>query len=492
MAASEEILIVGSGFAGLGMGIRLKQAGMNDFTILEQASDLGGTWRDNRYPGAACDVESHLYSFSFEQNPRWTRMFAPQQEILDYLEHCADKYGLRPHLRFNTSVVGATFSESNGLWEVRCSDGSTRRARVVIAACGGLSRPSTPDIPGLNRFAGPVFHSARWDHTCDLTGKTVAIIGTGASAIQIVPAIASDVAKLHVFQRTPPWILPKADRDLTSGEQKRFERLPVLQRLARLAQYWRHELIALGFVVNPKLLKLASRLALRYLKESVPDAALRAKLTPTYTMGCKRVLLSNDYYPALQRENVELVTSGIEEIRAHSIVTSDGVERPIDALVLATGFYAAEAVAPFDVKGRAGQELNEAWRDGPEAYLGTAVAGFPNMFLLVGPNTGLGHSSMVFMIESQLEYVMGCLHHLREQHLHSIEVKAEAQARYNTELQERLPRTVWATGCSSWYQTRTGRNTTLWPGFTFEYRFRTRRFDPADYELVEGLRSAAA
>ncbi|MDI1450738.1 NAD(P)/FAD-dependent oxidoreductase [Polyangium sp. 6x1] len=478
------IVIIGSGFAGLAMAIRLKQAGMHDFVLFEQAGRVGGTWRDNHYPGAACDVESHLYSFSFEPNPRWTRMFAPQAEILSYLESCARKYGLLPHIRLNTEVRRATFDERAGTWRVETSDGCTTTTRVVVSACGGLSRPALPDIPGLGAFGGKTFHSARWDEHADLEGKAVAVIGTGASAIQIVPAIAPKVRRLHLFQRTPPWILPKYDRPITPGEREWFARVPLLQRLARLRQYWQHELFALGFVAEPRIMKLAERLARAYLEKSVPDPVLREKLTPRYTMGCKRVLLSNDYYPALLRPNVELVTDSIEAIEVDGVRTSDGARRVVDTLILATGFQAAEAVAPFEIRGRAGRDLNDAWRDGPEAYLGTTIAGFPNFFLIVGPNVGLGHSSMVFMIESQAAYVMSCIEAMRARRWKFVDVRPEAQAEENRKLQARFPRTVWSTGCVSWYQTRSGKNTTLWPGFTFEYRLKTRRFDPAPYEVV--------
>jgi cation diffusion facilitator CzcD-associated flavoprotein CzcO len=475
------VLIVGTGFAGLGMGIRLKQAGVDDFLIVERASSLGGTWRDNHYPGAACDIESHLYSFSFEPNPEWTRTYAPQREILAYLEACTRKHGLTAHLRFDTAVESAAFDERAGVWRVRTSRGEIE-ARALITATGGLSRPAYPSIAGLERFAGPKFHSARWDHSFPLDGKTVAVIGTGASAIQIVPAIAPRVARLDVYQRTPPWILPKRDRDVPPRARAMFRRVPALQRLARLGQYWRHELLALGFVGDPRLLEWASRLALRYLEASVPDRELRARLTPSYIMGCKRVLLSNDYYPTLARDNVELVATGIQEITPRGILTKDGRERPADALVLATGFQAAEAVAPFQVRGRGGVELSEAWRDGAEAYLGTTVTGFPNLFMIIGPNTGLGHSSMIFMIESQVAYILDALATMRARGASSVEVRADAQARYNRRLHARLARTVWSTGgCVSWYQTATGKNTTLWPGFTFEYRLRTRRFDARDY-----------
>lgn len=481
---NEHVVIVGTGFGGLGMAIRLKQEGFHDFTILEQEGGVGGTWRDNHYPGAACDIESHLYSFSFEPNPGWTRTFAPQREILEYLERCTDKYGVRPHIRFGTMATGATFDERTGLWTVETSRGEPITARAIVSATGGLSRPAYPDIPGLASFAGKTFHSARWDHDYPLDGKTVGVIGTGASAIQIVPSIAPRVGHLHVFQRTPPWILPKDDRDISPAEREWFRRLPVLQRLARLRQYTVHELMALGFVVDPRVLKYASRLALEHLKKSVPDEALRAKLTPHYTMGCKRILLTNDYYPAIQRSNVELVTEGIAEIREHGILTKDGKERPLDAIVLATGFQAADAVAPFVVRGRGGRELNDAWRDGAEAYLGTTVSGFPNFFLIVGPNTGLGHSSMVYMIESQIAYIQGALRAMQQRRLQLVDVRADAQERYNKRLHGRLAGTVWSTGCSSWYQAKNGKNTTLWPGFTFEFRLRTRRFDPQDYELV--------
>jgi cation diffusion facilitator CzcD-associated flavoprotein CzcO len=482
--ANHPIVIIGTGFSGLGMGIRLKQAGIRDFVILEQASGVGGTWRDNHYPGAACDVESHLYSFSFEPNPGWSRTFAGQAEILAYLEGCADKYGLRPHIRFDTAAVGASFDERTGIWTVETSRGERLTARILVSAIGGFSSPSYPDIPGLASFEGKVVHSARWDDSYPLEGKRVGVVGTGASAIQIVPSIAPKVSQLHVFQRTPPWIVPKLDRPIPEEEQQRFRRVPLLQRFARARQYALRELFAVGFVENPALLRFASRFAVRYMKASVRDPALRAKLVPSYTMGCKRVLPSNDYYPTLTRENVELVTEGIREIRPGSVVTADGRERPLDALVLATGFTVAEFVLPFPMTGRGGRDINEAWRDGAEAYLGTTVSGFPNFFVIFGPNTGLGHNSMIYMIESQLNYAMSAIEAMRARGLKLVDVRPDAQARYNERIHARLTKTVWNTGCTSWYRTKSGKNTTLWPGFTFEFRLRTRRFDPADYELV--------
>jgi cation diffusion facilitator CzcD-associated flavoprotein CzcO len=480
-----DVLIVGTGFAGIGMGIRLKQAGLDDFTILEQADGVGGTWRDNRYPGAACDVPSHLYSFSFEPNPKWTRAFAPQAEILEYLEHCTTKYGLRPHLRLNAKVTRATFDERAGIWEVAAADGRTWRARALVSGIGGLSQPAYPDIPGLASFEGKTFHSARWDHAFPLDGKTVGLIGTGASAIQIVPEIAPKVGHLDLFQRTPPWIMPKEDRDIRPLERAIFRRVPALQQLARTAIYWALEWRAVAFVVEPRLLEKAQPLALRYLASRVKDPALRQKLTPSYTLGCKRILLSNDYFQAVQRPNVDVVTDGIERVTPRGVLTKDGRERPLDALVLATGFKAADYTLPFETRGAGGRDLSDTWRNGAEAYLGTSIAGFPNLFMIVGPNTGLGHNSMVFIIESQIQYVMDCLQTMRSRKLKSVDVKPDAQARYNESLQARLAKTVWNTGgCASWYRTSEGKNTTLWPGFTVEFRLRTRRFDPAPYHLV--------
>mgnify|MGYP000293516851 CR=1 FL=1 len=421
---NQHIVIVGTGFAGIGMGIRLKQAGIDDFTILEQASGVGGTWRDNHYPGAACDVESHLYSFSFEKNPGWSRTFACQKEILAYLERCADKYGIRPHIRFDTAVTGASFDEASGLWSLGTSRGETLQARVVVSGTGGLSRPSRPDLPGLSTFAGKTFHSARWDDAYPLEGKTVGVIGTGASAVQIVPAIAPRVGKLHVFQRTPPWILPKADRAFSEREKERFRRHPWRMSLERSALYWRRELTGLGFVVEPRLFRLLEPLVLKYLERQVRDPVLRKKLTPDYRLGCKRILPTNEYYPALQRPNVELVTEGIEAIQPAGIRTRDGEERPLDLLILATGFEAAEAVAPFAITGRGGRDLNDAWRDGAEAYLGATVAGFPNLFLIVGPNTGLGHNSIIFMIECQVRYALDAILAMRREGWASVDVRA--------------------------------------------------------------------
>ncbi len=488
----DHVVIVGSGFAGIGMGYRLLEAGIRDFTILERAERVGGTWRDNHYPGAACDIESHLYSFSFAPNPDWTRTYAPQREILDYLERCVTDFGLRPHLRLGCGATSARLDEQRGTWTVGTSDGDEIEARVVVSAAGhALSTPIYPDIAGRETFAGPQFHSARWPTggAADLTGKRVAVIGTGASAIQIVPSIAPLASKLSVFQRTPPWIIPRNDRAIPATTRAAFRRLPSLQRLARESLYWRHETYAFGFVREPRIMRMVGKLAIRFLAQQVKHPALREQLTPQYTMGCKRVLLSDDYYSTLTRENVELVTEPIASIRPRGIVTSDGTAdgraHDVDVIVHATGFEAAEARPHFSMHGRGGVALEDTWRDGAQAYLGTAVAGFPNLFLLLGPNTGLGHSSMIYMIESQLAYVLGAIRTMRDRRLKLVQVKDAVVARYNGNLQRHLARTVWQTGgCSSWYRTRDGRNTTLWPGFTYDFRRRTARFDAESYELV--------
>ncbi len=493
-APNDHVLIVGAGFAGIGMAIRLKQAGIEDFTILERAQRLGGTWRDNTYPGIACDVPSHLYSYSFEPNPNWSRLFAPQDEILAYLERCADKYGVRRHIRFGAEVTVASFDEDAGLWTVKTRDGSTHVARVIVSGSGhALSRPVLPAIPGRESFRGKTMHSATWDHGYSLAGKRVAIIGTGASAIQIIPSIAADVGQMHVYQRTAAWVQAKPDRVITDEEKRNFRDKPWLQKLARGGIYCVLEAMAIGYVVEPRLNRIREFAALRYLRKSVADPVLRAKLTPHFRLGCKRILISSDYYRVLQQENVELVTDGIAEIRPNSIVTRDGKERPVDVIIYATGFETAEAKPPFRILGRRGRDLKDAWRGGISAYAGTTVTGFPNFFLLLGPNVGLGHSSMIFMMESQFPYILGAIRTLRDEHLKFVDVRSDVEDRYNERIQKRLARTVWnAGGCVSWYLTHSGKNTVSWPGFTFEFRLRMRRSDADHYELAPKTESSHA
>ncbi|MGQ0697833.1 MAG: flavin-containing monooxygenase [Panacagrimonas sp.] len=479
-----DVLIVGTGFAGLGMAIKMKEEGMQDFAILERAQDVGGTWRDNNYPGCACDVQSHLYSFSFEQNPDWSRMFAKQGEIWAYLRACSEKYGLGPHLRFGADVNGANWDDSKGQWNVSTRDGRTFTARVLISGMGGLSNPTIPQIKGMENFRGEQFHSAQWRHDLDLSGKRIAVIGTGASAIQFVPQIQKLAARVDLYQRTPPWIVPKPDRAISAIERSLFKRFPVLQDLYRKAIYWMLEARVLGFTVDPRLMKLFGLVATGHLRRQVKNPVLREKLTPSYTIGCKRILISDDYYPALTQPNVEVITDGVKEIRANSVIAADGSEREIDLIIWGTGFHAADPVPRGVFHGRDGVDILDTWKDGAEAYKGTTVAGFPNLFFIVGPNTGLGHSSMVFMIESQVRYIAEALKAMCLRHAHTVEVKPAAQRKYNNRLQSRIGKAVWNTGgCQSWYLDQNGRNVTLWPGATWQFRMQTRSFDIDRYTL---------
>jgi len=454
------VAIVGAGFSGLGMAIRLKERGIDDFVVLERGEDVGGTWRDNTYPGAACDVPSHLYSFSFAPNPNWTRTYSPQREIRDYLCRTARRSGVEPHLRYGHKVCEAAWDDDGRRWRIDTA-GGLFTADVLVLGNGPLAEPSIPAIPGLDRFEGALFHSARWDHGHDLTDERVAVIGTGASAVQFVPTIQPRVARLTLFQRTPAWIVPRLDRPISGRRRALFRALPAVQRLARRAIYWQREIGALGLVYRPAMLEAAAKIARAHLETQVADPALRARLTPSYTIGCKRILLSDDFYPAVSQPNVELVTERIRAVQPHGVVTEDGAERAVDTIILATGFHVTDNPVYRRVRGRGGETLMEAWRDGPRAYLGAAVAGFPNLFIMIGPNTGLGHTSMVFMIESQLAYILDGLRVMDERRLGAIEVRPEAQERFNDAVQRRMRRTVWTSGCASWYLDANGRNSTL-------------------------------
>ena len=484
-ALATDVLILGAGFSGLGMAIKLLQAGMKSFLVLEKSDDIGGTWWANRYPGCACDIPAHLYSFSFEPNPDWSRMYAPREEIHAYLKACAQRYGVMPHVRLNTVFREAVWNEGASLWRVTTGDGSRIDARVLISAVGALHVPNLPHIPGLDRFAGTAFHSAYWNEAIDLKGKNVAVIGTGASAIQIVPEVAPASAKLLLFQRTPPWILPRPDFQITQQWKTRFRKIPGLGRLFRTLLFWRQEFRVLGFLGAHWMRKRGQQMALDHLERQVKDPALRAVLTPNYEIGCKRVLLSNDYYPALQRPNVELVLDSIREVREHSIVTADGKEHAVDVIVLATGFKATEVLRDAKVIGRNGIEIQQAWKERISAYLGVTVESFPNFFMLLGPNTGLGHNSVVLMIEAQVGYIMSCLRLMRRKKTHALEVREESRQRFAEDLRSRLVGTVWQSGgCVSWYQDQTTHeNPTIWPGSVIEYMRKTRAVSADDYNL---------
>ena len=509
MSETVQIAIIGTGFSGLGMGIRLKQAGFEDFVILEQSDDVGGTWHENHYPGCACDVQSALYSFSFEQNPGWSRMFAQQKEIQAYLRNCAEKYGLTKHIRLNTRVAGVRYQEDRAAWHVEtCASNElwgymerkglkpgdeldrsdkdlpafdSLQAGIVVSAMGGLSTPAYPSIKGLETFTGTHFHSQVWDHDYDLRGKRVAVIGTGASAIQFVPEVAKSAAHLDLYQRTAPWIMPKPDREIRPAEKWMFSKFPRSLNALRQSVYWSLEARVLGFVGNPRILKLGELQARRHIRRQIRDKALRAKVTPDFHFGCKRVLISNDYYPALDQDHVNVLTDGIREVRGNVIVDNLGRERTVDCIIYGTGFRAQEPIPRGMVFGRGGQDLLAAWEGGALAYKGTTIAGFPNFFTLMGPNTGLGHSSMVYMIESQIQYILDALKKMKKNRWQSVEVKEEAYRSYNEGIQEKLGDSVWQTGCKSWYVNENGKNTTLWPGFTWQFRKQTRRFDAESY-----------
>jgi cation diffusion facilitator CzcD-associated flavoprotein CzcO len=487
--ADVDVAIIGSGFSGLGTAIRLKQEGVESFVVLERGDDVGGTWHFNTYPGCGCDVPSHLYSFSFAPNPEWTETYSKQPEIGAYLRRCADRFGVRPHIRLNCTATAAAWDEAEGRWTVETTDG-TVRARVLVAAPGPLFEPKIPEIEGLGRFEGAMFHSARWDHGFDPAGKRIASIGTGASAIQYVPMIQPEAAQLHVFQRTAPWVFPHSARPTKPFERRLYKAFPPLQKLVRGLVYTVREAAVLGFVKEPRIMRAAERVATRHMRRFISDPELLAKVTPDYTIGCKRILPSNKWYAALAKPNVELVTDGIAEVREHSIVGRDGTEREVDAIIFGTGFAVTEIPVSKMIRGRDGRTLEEVWSGSPHAYLGTAVPGFPNLFMLLGPNTGLGHSSMVYMIESQIAYVLGALRSIRERGAHAIEVRADVERAYNEGIDRRLDGTVWNTGCASWYLDDTGRNATLWPDWTFRFRRRTSRFDAASYELRGAPRTA--
>lgn len=476
--------IIGAGFAGLGAAIKLKESTNHSIIIFERASDVGGTWRDNTYPGCGCDVPSHLYSFSFEMNPSWSRSFSKQPEILNYIRHCSRKYKIEEHIQYNTEIKHLFFDENQGYWILTDQRGNSISARVVIAALGPLNVPIFPKINGRENFKGVNFHSSEWDHDFDLKGKKVAVIGTGASAIQIVPAIADQVAQLTVFQRTPPWIMPKKDKQFSSTTKNIFQRLPSLHKLFREMIYWLMEVRGRGFFGNTIILKIATWVANMHIKNSISDPVLREKVTPKYQMGCKRVLPSNDFYPALQKPNVELVTETIDQITNTGVIGKAGRQWDFDAIVYATGFDSAEYKGrDMTIIGRNGRNLFKEWnKTGPEAYYGIAASGFPGLMFILGPNSGLGHNSVIHIMESQINFILDYIKKLTNDTF--LDLKADIQDEYNHCLQEKLQNTVWSSGCNSWYRTAEGKNTTLWYGPTYIFRKLTKEINLKDFERV--------
>ncbi|HSV41329.1 MAG TPA: NAD(P)/FAD-dependent oxidoreductase [Nocardioidaceae bacterium] len=477
------VIIVGAGFGGLGLGIRLRQADIEDFVILERSSDLGGTWSRNTYPGAACDVPSTLYSYSFAPNPTWSRKYGTQPEILEYLRRTATSYGVTPHVRYDTEVEAATFDEETCRWQLSTSQGDLT-CDVLVGAVGAFAEAKYPDLPGLDSFEGTQFHTLHWDHEHDLTGQRVAVIGTGATAVQVIPEVQQIASEVQVYQRTPPWIVPRLDRAVTPVEKLAFRTVPLTQRATRTAWYAGIESFGLPGFVSARFRHPFQTLGRLQLRRQVRDPRLRRALTPDYMIGCKRAIFSDAYYPALTRDNVDVVTAGIREVRPHSIVTTDGVERPVDTIVLATGFTTTPRFCD-GVKGTDGRSINDVYRERPQSYLGAANAGFPNLFTVLGPFGAAGNQSAIFMIEGQIDYIVDAVTRMRADGLKRVEVRREVQDAFVAEMHSRAQGGTWLTGgCSSYYTNDSGENSGLYPNWSFEYRRRTRRWDADNYEVT--------
>jgi cation diffusion facilitator CzcD-associated flavoprotein CzcO len=491
LATRVDTVVVGAGFGGIAAAIKLRERGVADVMVVERAGELGGAWRDNTYPGCRCDVQSNLYSLSFAPNPGWTDTFSAQPEIWSYLDDVARRFGVRGLISFDTDVLDVRFDDAGAIWRLATSRGDIEAAHVILAT-GGLAEPKLPEIAGIETFAGDLMHSARWDHAVALAGHRVGVIGTGASAIQLIPAIAPDVARLTVFQRTPGWVLAHPGHRVRAATRRLYERVPLAQRLARAFDYWTRELLVLAFVKDPERMRRGERMALAHLASQVDDPVLREQLTPHFTMGCKRVLLSDDYYPALARDNVELETRAIVRVEPGGVALGGGTLVPLDVLICATGFYVTDNPMAAKVHGRGGRSLAAAYEADLPTYLGTAFPGFPNLFMLTGPNTGLGHSSMLLMIESQLAYVADAIARSNSMRGALVEPRMPAARAWTDAIDAALPSTVWGTGCTSWYLNEHGRNPTIWPGFTFTFRRATRSFRVADHVITLPPRRAAS
>jgi cation diffusion facilitator CzcD-associated flavoprotein CzcO len=475
------VVIIGAGFGGIGASIKLAEQGV-EHVLLEKLDDVGGTWLANQYPGCRCDVPSHLYSFSFAPNPDWSDSYSLQPEIWHYLKKVAEDHGVVERVRFGCKVDAARWDDDAKLWRLSTSQGEVT-GDVLIAAHGFLSEPAVPHFDGIETFSGQVMHSAQWDPSYDVSGKRVGVIGTGASAVQIVPRVHEQAEHLTVFQRTAAWILPHRGRTISEWEKRLYRRVPLAQRVVRNFHYWSAEFLVVPALLNPQRGKLIRKMAREHLAEQVPDEDLRRKLTPTFTPGCKRLTPSNDYLPAIASPKTDLVTAGIERVTPHGVVTVDGVTHPLDVLILATGFRVTDNSFPDLVTGRDGRTLRQVWDDtGMGGYNGTTFSGFPNFFMLAGPNTGIGHTSLVFMIEAQLTYVLDAVRQLDERGVAAFDVRPDVQTAYNEMLQRKIAHTVWNTGgCQSWYLDKNGRNPTIWPDYTFKFAKRLSRFDVESY-----------
>ncbi len=480
----KDVVIIGTGFSGMGAAMKLRDSGREDFIVLEKAHDVGGTWRDNTYPGCECDIPSHMYSFSYELNTDWSKSFSGQAEIWAYMRKVADEKGIRPYIAFGVEVTGATWDEDRLVWTVHTRGGEDYEARVLVAGVGGLHIPNVPEITGADTFAGPKFHSAQWDHDIDLKDKKVVVIGTGASAIQFIPIIAQEVGHLTVFQRTPAWVLPKKDKPTPEWRKKVFAKVPVLHRAYRNSLYWALEARAVGFNGHIKILPVAEKIVKRSLTKKIPDPELRAKLTPDYRLGCKRVLQSNTYYPTFLRDNVTLSTAGVAEIVADGVIDANGVKHEADIIIYGTGFHVIDAFDYLEVKGKRGVDLAAQFREhGTETYMGMTIHGFPNLYFMLGPNTALGHNSVVFMIEQQTKFIVKMLDEMDQRGAAAADATQEAQTEFNVEIQKLVEKGIWTQGgCTSWYLDSQGKNRTIWPKFTFQYWWETRKVEAKDFE----------
>jgi cation diffusion facilitator CzcD-associated flavoprotein CzcO len=477
-----DVVVVGAGFAGLGLGIQLARAGITAFRILERAPRIGGCWRDNVYPGLCCDIPSHLYSFSFELNPNWSQKFAPGREIWEYLEHCKHKYGLERFISYGAEVLSARFDDRTGLWTVHLASGERVVARFLVGAQGALTLPNVPDIPGLQSFDGPVLHTARWDPEFDARGKRIAVIGNAASGVQAIPQLAQQAAHVYVFQRTPNWVFPRGSAPISAASRAIYRWVPGAMRLKRLAIYLEHELRYFA-LKNPqgRMAKFIRKMAMDHLRQAISDPELRRKLTPDYAFGCKRMLISDDYFSSLTRPNVELITDRIVRAGSHEIATPQA-RYEVDAVVLATGYRVQENLS-YDIIGRQGRSMNALWKTTPEAYLGVVATGFPNLFLIGGPNSATGHTSFIFTLESHINYIVRCIARGLSSNYLSIEVREQVQANYNARMQDELKGMVWSSGCKNWYTTAGGRVFTQVPGFSWQYARKLRRPKWSDFEI---------
>ena len=479
-------LIVGAGFAGIGTAMRMLQAGINDFVILERSHRIGGTWRDNTYPGAACDIPSLLYSYSFEPNPGWTRAYSGSAEILAYIDAIVAKYDLGRFIHFGADVSALEFDEDAGEWVVDTTGGRRYRGRSVVMASGPLADASFPDIRGIESYEGKKIHSARWDHSYDMSGKRVAVIGTGASAVQIVPELVQLAASVKVFQRTPGWVLPRVNFRHPAWARSTFKRMPATEQALRGAWFWAHEVMAVGMVWDTAATSVIQAAAKANLRRQVKDTWLRRQLTPQFRPGCKRMLMTNDYYPALQADNCKLVSWPIATLAPNGIRTADGIEHEVDCIVFATGFDVCKRGTPFPIRGRDGRKLEDAWSEGRFAYKSVSVAGYPNLFFTFGPNSGPGHNSALLYMEAAIDYIVKAIELLRDQGngVHTLDVKENSQNAYHSNIQRRLRRTTWNSGCSSWYLTEDGYNGTMYPGFATQFTRELSRLDMRDYDIT--------